>query len=183
MATMHDINEIMDYPEWQQRAYENLANEIVKGMAEEYIGYLLLKGVKYDKDKKFKPPFGDRRGIYLENTLRGDWYNVLTKVDSEYMIQHCQSEAYIRYKKNQKGVEFARYKRQEKKAKPMVYETESMDILSRTSKKGAPKTKKPRKSTNEVINDAINKVEEGFNEDFIIQPDNELGKDTDSGQV
>lgn len=115
MATMNDIHEILDYPEWQQRAYENLANEIVKGMAEDYIDYLISNfGHINQLEGKLIPKFEDKRAQHLEKTLRGPWYQTLTKIDSEYMIQKCRSEAYDRREKFLKKQEEERKKKEAK---------------------------------------------------------------------
>lgn len=97
------MEEILDYPEWQQRAYENLANAIVEGMAKDYIDHLLFNGLRSDTSKKLYIGGSDAKGLHLKRTLNGDWYHTLTKIDSSYMISKCESEAYSRWEKAQEN--------------------------------------------------------------------------------
>lgn len=66
-------------------AYENLANAIIESAVNDY--RKALKGHSYDRRKT--PDFIVRE---LEKFFRSAYFEILTRVDGEYLIQRLQSE-------------------------------------------------------------------------------------------
>jgi len=95
MASMNDIGEILDYPEWQKTAYENLANAIVQSVAEDYIETLIWDHGSIDNfNGRLLPKFRPGKATSYEKWFNSQWYHTLTGVPSEYMIDMCRKKAY-----------------------------------------------------------------------------------------
>lgn len=76
-----------------RQPYEDLANGIVKQAADDYKKALkdLKKAIKEGWD--FKAKNTPVQKIHeLNRWFRSEWYEMLTKVDSEYLIQHLNME-------------------------------------------------------------------------------------------
>ena len=69
------------------KAYENLANAIVKQAARDYMTALKrLKKNPYDRKKR-------KEVRELEEFFHSDWYELLTDVDADYLIRKLREKA------------------------------------------------------------------------------------------
>ena len=69
------------------KAYENLANAIVKQAARDYMTALKrLKKDPYDRKKR-------KEVRELEEFFHSDWYELLTDVDPDYLIRKLREKA------------------------------------------------------------------------------------------
>jgi hypothetical protein len=69
------------------KAYENLANAIVKQAARDYMTALKrLKKNPYDRKKR-------KEVRELEEFFHSDWYELLTDVDPHYLIRKLREKA------------------------------------------------------------------------------------------